>query len=285
MPTTRGQRQQIIALTDQLRIEKARCSELELENMRLRGQNEIYRGNDIWQKEQIGRLSAVHDNERLDEGEDVAKSIKGFAEIVASNSNTIVDFVTAYKKDIESNEAVDRAWSVKLQQLINTLGSGTDLKSAKPPTKTVIVKTVGNIVADWGIGYTANLGSARTSVWLDPKDVKNPPPAVDPTCSVARNESTLSTVAGSVASAAMSNLPTPSSMATSAAAATLSRMPTTTTAVVTTVALAIATMLLSGVANLGGQPDTDEDGQAGDGGAARATDDPHRDEEVAADGK
>lgn len=120
-------------------------------------------------------------HKRLDEGEDGAKSIKACAEIVVSNSNAIV---TAYKKGIESDEAVDRACSVKLQQLIDTPRRSTNWKSANPPTK-----KVGNIVADWGIGYTANLGSARTSVLLDPKDDKIPPRAGHPTCSVGRNES------------------------------------------------------------------------------------------------
>lgn len=81
-------------------------------------------------------------HKRLGEGEDMAKSIKAVTEIVASNSNAIVDFVTAYKKGLESDDAVDRTCSVKLQQLIDTLGSSTDLKTVKPPAKTVIVKTV-----------------------------------------------------------------------------------------------------------------------------------------------
>ncbi|KAL0632888.1 hypothetical protein Q9L58_008230, partial [Maublancomyces gigas] len=89
---------------------------------------------------------------------------------------------------------VDRAWSVKFQQLIDALGNGSDTKSATPPSKRVFIKTAGNMQADWGIRYSANLASACTSVLLDSEDVKDPP-------TVGRTESTLSTVAGSVASA------------------------------------------------------------------------------------
>lgn len=57
MPTTRGQRprQQIITLTDQLRTEEVCRLEFGLDDMRFL----IDSYNDIWQKEQMARLSAV----------------------------------------------------------------------------------------------------------------------------------------------------------------------------------------------------------------------------------
>lgn len=147
LPTRSGQRQQIIALTNQLGIQKARRSDLEQENMRPRGQNEIYHDNDVWQKVQIALLPAVT-HEEQDEGEDVANYIEVFTATVANNSNAVGDFVSSYNRAIETNKVFDRAWSAKFQQLIDALGNDSDTKSATSPKKTVIIETVGNMLAD-----------------------------------------------------------------------------------------------------------------------------------------
>lgn len=263
--------------------------------MRLRGQIDIYRENDIWQKEQIARLSGVNGVLRtekgLDEDKSVAKSMKEFADIVATNSKVIVDFVSTYKKEIENDQAVDRAWSKKLQQLIDSLGkggkggkggTGTDPKSNTPSKKSVIMKAAGNRVLDFSIGYGANLSSARTSAFLDGP---NQPSADDSVCSVGSVGSTLSSVVGSVTTATMSSLPTPATVLTSAATATIGRMPSTTTGIITAVSIAIATMLLSGVVNLGGGLDTEEDGLVGDEPVGVTEDPDHDQEEVGTPGK
>lgn len=284
-----------MALNEQLRIEKERRLELQLENMRLRGQNEIYRENDIWQKDQITRLSEVEaklaQDEGLEEGEgeNLAKSINAFAANVASNSNALIAYLAEHKKAIETDEAIDRDWSGKLQQLIDALAIGTRPKSATPtptptpipstPSKTVIVKTAGNIIGDWAIGYTGNLAAARTSALLDnPKDVTNAPGVGDQTSSVDKPESTVSTMASAVASATLSGLASQSTVLSSAASATLGHMPTTTKAIVTAVSIAFATMLLSGIVNLGGQVDAGADGQVRDE-ATGGTEDPNRGQE------
>lgn len=58
MPTNRSQRYLIAALTEELRGERDRRIELELECLKLKSQNEIYQLHDRWQKHLIEKLTS-----------------------------------------------------------------------------------------------------------------------------------------------------------------------------------------------------------------------------------
>lgn len=274
MPNNRSQRHLIAALTEELRIERDHRMHFELECLKLRTENDVYKKQDQWQKQLIEKLTsemgnggAKHEEHPSATPPDFAgfiAAIETFAGKIESNSAAITRNLQVYQETITADKSASNAWSDKLDKFISAL------ETAKSDTKAVrIAKSVSNTLIDLGVGYSGNLAATESSAYIHRKKG-------DPSTDSNQTNATLSTVASSLASATISHLPSPTTVVTSAASAVTAAA---TPAIVTAVAIAIAMILLTGVQSLAlaGNVDTEqsdeqvEHGNVG-GGSRRAED-------------
>lgn len=128
-------------------------TELEMECVKLRTQNQAYEKNDGWQKEQIQRLTTTA--EPTTTTTDIAglvDEMKNIAGNVEANTKPVSQNLAAHPREYVGNQQTAQGWPNKLDTIINNLK-----KPPKQSKKVKVIKTVGTMVADFVTGYNANL--------------------------------------------------------------------------------------------------------------------------------
>lgn len=244
MPSNRSQTHQITALTEELRSERDRRMQLELEFLKLKPENDIHKAQDQWQKQLIEKLINEKGKGEAKIAENSSTASQDFAGFIAtlntlteqieSNPAAITRSLQAYQQAITTDRSISKDWTNKLDKYITALDTA---QSATPPPKPVrIAKIIRNSVIDLGVGYSANISAAESSAFINRNKH-------DSNTDSTKTNATLSTATSSLASATLSHLPTPATVVTSAASAVTAVV---TPAIVTALAVAIATFLLTG---------------------------------------